>query len=231
MESKEGYILKMSMTESRVVFSNNIFKSFNKFLNVKNTIIITPLTKIEELLNLKTNNILKKYINNTDKDEFLKYDALSSFVESVNEDFGAEILKYDVDEEKLLKLLLSENKLVMNRTLLNLILNFYEKYTLNNLTIVIAGFDDSLPFVEKVFKHLNVIYITNKLTGIGLTWNNIELLSFDTDDDFKVENRNGLKEWLELKTRTLLTIDDINKYLLGKINMNSFLIERALKEL
>jgi len=231
MENKEGYILRMKVNESKVIFSNNIFKSFSKFLDEKNTIIITPLTKINELLNLKSNNILKKYIDNIDKNEFLKYEALSSFVKDINDDFGADILKFDVDEDKLLKLLLSENELIINRSLLNLLLNFYEKYSLNNLTIVIAGFDKSLYFVEKIFKHLNVVYITNKITNIGLTWSNIELLSFDTKDNFKVESRDGLKEWLELKTKTLLTIDDINKYLSGEINMNSFLIERSLKEL
>lgn len=219
--------------ENKIIYTNNILKTIKSMSKIKDTIVLTPLTNIEDLLNLRSSNILKKIIETLmqENKEFINNDYLLELTNDINIKLGLDLIDYEIPNDKLIKFFFKEQKIQINFSIIPKLIKIFEKYSLKNINIIISGFDNNTDIIQSQYSHVNLILITNTLVNIGLNWINIELVEFDTKEEFKIENKELLLNWLELDIKSVLRISDVCDYLNGNISMNSFLIERSLKKL
>ena len=218
--------------DSKILYTNNIWKWMKTFKNEKDVLIITPLTKISELLNFKTASLLRTMIDEQVSDltsKAINFDYLEKIRLNINDRFNAEILTIDLNHDKLLKTLLIPNEeLELDEALLNKYLMLLDQITTRQLHIVISGFKIAS---NSNYKMLNVHILENHLKQL-VTWNNVEqLVLLDVEEGLEIIDGEKLKSWLELQTKTVLTRKDLNDYFNGSTSFQSFLISKALKNL
>ena len=218
--------------DSKILYTNRIWKWIKTFKNEKDVLVITPLTKISELLNFKTASLLRTLVDEQVSDltsKAINFDYLEKIRLNINDQFNAEVLTIDLNHDKLLKTLLVPNeKIELDEALLNKYLMLLDKVTTRQLQIVVSGFNIAS---DNSYTMLNVHILANHLKEL-VTWNNVEqLVLLDIEEGLEIIDGEKLKSWLELQTKTVLTRQDLNNYFSGSMSFQSFLISKALRNL
>lgn len=214
---------------NKILYTNNIFHWIEKFLKQDNTIIITPITKIEELLPIKSNSILYREIQNNKLETMFNYQIIQESCDRINKLFFTEVLNWDVNLEKAIKFFYEvNNNIKINEVFLNKYFHFLNKNTAKQLNIIVVGFEDIAP---EHFSMLNIHLLTSKLQN-KVTWNNLEsLIILDKQDGWEILDKEKFKSWIELKTKNVLNIHDFEDYFSGVATMQTFLINQALSNI
>lgn len=218
--------------EEKIFYTQNIFKWMKVFSTDKNVIVITPLTKISDLLDISSSSfIYKELLEMTDGDinKIIRQSDVVSFLSQINKLFNLDVVEMDLNFNKIIKAIfkISEEHEI-SESFIKKYLMLLNKHTNKMITILISDFNK----IESLnLNMVNVHYFTNKIQGY-VNWSNIEqLVILDKEEPFEVLDRDKFLSWLELKTRTVLTIKDLNSYFDNEINFNSFLIEKALRSI
>ena len=222
--------MKINFSENKVLYTNNILKWLSYFNKQENTLLISPITNSENILNMKNASVLKKVFeeNVNNIENFINTQKLREIATKINEIFNQEIVKIELPFDKLIKNIFEINGIEWNENLIIKTLDILERYSSKVVNVVIAGFQINL---NKQFSMLNIFQITNNMQNT-INWSNLEqLVILDLEEPLEIIDKDKFKAWLELQTKTVLTIKDLENYFNGKVCFNSFLIEKALKSL
>lgn len=217
--------------ENKILYTNDIWKWLLDFKSSNDYLVITPLTKFEDLFNLKANSPLKhefdEIFSKLEK-SILNEKNIDEIKNSVNGLFKEDVIQIEINQDKLLKMLFIINQsLEINNSILNSYLKFLDKWATKQLKIIITGFD----VINHNFNMITVHNVINNFSG-NVSWNNLEkVVLLDIDNGFEILDQEKFKSWLEFKTRTVLTNKDIDDYFSNSLSIQSYMIEKAIRKI
>lgn len=213
----------------RMIYTNNPFKLLRELVSAnKELIVITPFTKVKEIINFTKNGGLESSfaINDINIEGMLNIGKLNQTSEEFNRLLRTELLSLNLDMQKFVKTIFELSDVNFSEENINSILEFAASNFLKLPPIAIAGFEDLV--ITKKIPHIELISdFRNKVKFENLDG----LLIEQADDVFEVHDVDAFVSWLELKTKTALSVEMINNFLNGKVDISSYLINNALKEL
>lgn len=213
----------------RCVYTNNPFKLMKRIVEEnKEVVIITPFTKVKEVINFNKNGGIDQFVAESESgiETYLSIENVNKIVESLNAIIGDELMAPNLDFAKFIKMILELSEAYVSEKNINSVLKFITKYATKSPQILIAGFDNA--DIDKTVPHLELISdFKNKVR-----YESIEGLLIELEAEmFEVYDLDAFISWLELKTKTALNHQMINNFLDGKVDISSYLISKALKEL
>ncbi|VEU75555.1 Uncharacterised protein [Mycoplasmopsis maculosa] len=165
-------------------------KSFIKingeYINSENYLLIDNLTKVSDLLNFTSKNILFKSIQNYfSKDlSIFNIEKLNNIIKNINKKFDENIISLSLDNNKLIKNIFSLDEDIY----LNLLVfeNYLKNYdSKEKLTFIINDVEwISIKFMLKYINKFNFIVLTNNSQKYLSSINEIILLSFYSKNNF-----------------------------------------------
>lgn len=214
---------------NKIILTGSPYDFIKNHQDQKETIVITPLMKASDFVNLTTKGMLQQIINYHSewKDDLINNDKLQLLVDELNNMIGFHLVEREDEEDKIIKSLLKlETTVYLDLDKLYKVLEMLNKNISKQMNILITGFNGF--DISKPWEMLNICNIINSVKGSGLTWDTIESLILFDKELFEIEDKEKLRAWLELKCNCVIQISDIEDYFSGRPTMNSFLIEKAL---
>ncbi|WP_391591832.1 hypothetical protein MCAV_08110 [[Mycoplasma] cavipharyngis] len=209
----KGSILELK--NSKIIFTNNLFDLWLQIkINNDNAIIISPLTNLKDLYNLKNKSPLYNYIQPYLTDHLVNEPFLMKLENQLNEKFGP-IFNYNLNSAKLLNDLLEIENQHLNIDLLRKYLKELVPY-LKGVPIVIMGFDQYFIDLLKESNHYNQLFcLTTNLSKFNLTKSYAELLVFDVNQKsfLEVKEFDLLKNFFENQLGKYLSDEEMLNYL------------------
>lgn len=184
------------------------FKNEDSFLQINNfdvlnddILVINNLTKISDIYNITSKNILYKMINKSENfnyEKLINNENILNFQNEINSIFNNSVIEYNFDVIKFLKYCFQINsKLFLDKLALQTFLEKFENKT--KLTIILnniewISIEDLEPFITK----FNFIILTNNPIKFLTKWDYWELLSFYESEHFvNIYSKNQIFNWLE----------------------------------
>lgn len=216
----------------KILYTNRILKMLQEIqTNNKDVLVITPLTKYQDILNFKKDNLLNNIFNQNFEDfreKLLNQSFINHLITKMNQIIGFKLLDANFEYEKIMKLMFELSNDFIQEKHLALTLELLNRFSLRKLSIVLAGFQT---FNTKIYQNLDILYLNNNLQHLNLQFSNLELLWIDnvrSNKIFIVEDVNKLLDWIELKSHSVITAKHFENYLKGQEDYTSFLIEKSL---
>jgi hypothetical protein len=157
------------INNNKVIQTNDLFKTIKQIKN-KNTIIITPLTKIETILNFNSTNPFFKMIQEKFPnviEDIVSKEKIYDFFNEINKIISKKILDFDFPINKLFKIFFHINNEIEIEEVLTYIFDIYDKYSLKIINIYLIGFDQFLKKeIQNERTNVNLIAITNNFKNI-----------------------------------------------------------------
>ena len=234
--SMKIYNQEISLEFPKVLISNDIFPLVTKIVtNNSNVNVISPWTKVSELLNYNKGsaliNILKQEFAEIENHIF-NIDYVNDVVAQINEKLKGDYVEFDFKSNKLIKdhFPLSDN-LIDEKNLLD-ILKIIDEYDTNKTTFIILGFRNIISTIcQYEFSRLQLLFIQPYLDQVA-SYERLESILLDEGTSlFEVLDADKFLSYLETKTKSVLSREDINNYFQGKMDFKSFLIHRVLHNL
>ena len=224
-------------SENKILLVSNPFMLIEELRRLPNALILTPNTLLKDVLKTAANSIFMKYFHEkygSDMQLIINEKILTQIVNYVNEAAGEIILKYDIDFQKLFHQLISvRSDETINFNHLEFILKLMEKYTTKEITIFLVGFENNInKLITKNYRNINLIRVINDLPSAGLDWNILLMLVIKDDEDMiEIIDLEKLKVFLELKSKTILRMQDINDFMNNHVTFQTYLIQRSFKKI
>ncbi len=196
-------------------------------------VILTPFTKYCDLFNFKKENPLYELMNQEQPDyreKLLNEPFVVSFIQKVNAKLGIELFDYDLDYDKLLKTVISLSDQYVEPEHIPHILAMFDQFIAKRTQVVIAGFEPA----KTIYTNLDLLYVLTSLKGQVVQYNTLESLWIDNQKHnkiFVVEDQEKLISWLELETKTVISPKQLNDFLKGERNYDSFLLENSFQKI
>ena len=222
------------INNNKVIQSSDVFKTI-KTIKKTNALVITPLTKVENIFSFSTSNLIFKMLNEkypNIAEEIIAKEKIFEIVNKINKEISEELIDFDFSHDKIVKTFFQINKEIKIEKVINFIFDLYDQYSLKVINIYLIGFDEYLKKeILKEKKNINLIAITNNFKNI-ISWNNIEQLIIHKDEEFiEIHDENMLLSYLEHEVKTPLKLQDLNNYFNNDNSFNSFLIDRAIRNI
>ncbi len=230
------YNQEISLEFPKVLISNDIFPLVTKILNNNTKVeVISPWTKVNELLNYNKGsaliNILKQEFAEIENYIF-NVEYVNDVVSKINQKLQSDYIDFDFKANKLIKdhFPISDDK-IAEEQLLN-ILKIIDEYDTNATTFIILGFRNVISTIcQYDFSRLRLLFIQPYLDQVA-TYERLESILLDEGNHlFEVLDADKFLSYLESKTKSVLSKEDINNYFSGKMDFKSFLIHKVLHNL
>ncbi|WKX02399.1 hypothetical protein [Candidatus Mycoplasma mahonii] len=214
---------------NKLLYTNDIFKwicgSKSDFFDL----IITPMTKVSDVFSFASNNAFSKhYIDEIYImiDELMDVDKINAFMMKNNE--LTDVLDIDINKNKLMKDIFKFEDRYINLMDVEKLLLILTKTSNKKMRILITGFPGIDLDLERSM--IDIFLLSSNLSLIK--WKTIERLIIDNDAEvIEIIDADKFKSWLELKTRMVLSKQDIDDFLLQKKTFNTFIIQKTLNQL
>ena len=222
------------INNNKVIQTSDVFRTI-KEIKKANSLIITPLTKVENIFSFSTNNLIFKMLNEkypNVAEEIIAKEKIFEIINELNQEIKEELIDFDFSHDKLIKSFFHINKEIKIEKVINFIFDLYNQYSLKVINIYLIGFDEYLKKeILNENKNINLIAITNNFKNI-IGWNNIEQLIIHKEQEFiEIHDENMLLSYLEHELKTPLKLQDLNNYFNDDNSFNSFLIDRAIRNI
>ena len=230
------YNQEISLEFPKVLISNDVFPLVTKILDNNSKVeVISPWTKVNQLLNYNKGsaliNILKQEFSEIENYIF-NIEYVNDVVAKINQKLQANYIDFNFKANKLIKdhFPISDDKIAEDQ-LLN-ILKIIDEFDTNVTTFIILGFRDVIPTICKYdFSRLRLLFIQPYLDQVA-SYERLESILLDEGNHiFEVLDADKFLSYLESKTKSVLTKEDINNYFSGKMDFKSFLIHKVLHNL
>lgn len=160
---------------------SKVFELMSRKISLKDSVLITNLTKFSEFLSLSAKNWLGDSIINDEywsESIFFRNEKIDGIVDKINQKLGFEFLNYEIDNVKLIKAIFNiENDILINEANFENLAEII--FSTMKQTIVILKDLDYIKF-EKLFKYNNVTFLilTNDFTKYISKFSELELVAF-----------------------------------------------------
>ncbi|MCV3753583.1 hypothetical protein OF364_01995 [Mycoplasma enhydrae] len=177
-----------------------VFEIENSEISIKNAIIVSPLTKLEELYNLSAKNILTKIIlnnENLDVQAIFNNDKFLEEIDKINDWISDEFLTINMDKIKIMKNLISldDEKFISEKTFEKWLGNFEST---NKQLIILKDFTIPCATLSKYLNKFNFLVITNNLFSIIENLNELECCAFEKQSNlYQFISTDSIKIWFE----------------------------------
>ena len=222
---------------NKILLHNNPFAFLAELEDVKDFICLTPSTKIKSFFDWNVGGLLLKYLaehNPHAFDQLVNMDKAKEIENLFNSKAEYEFINYEHNATKLSKnfFIIDQNQKI-NVALLQMYLFLLEQYTTSNMFIFLFGFDNAYNhFLQTLYKNITIVKVVAQIQNIGLSWNNLEMLTWlENDEVQETWDKGKLKAFLELKTKTVLTYKDIDDFLNDEDTFNCYLIAKVFRQL
>lgn len=227
------YDKEINNLSNKIIWTKNIFQVLkNIMVQNKKIFILTPCTKLSEIFMIKHDSSFVNFISQQEENvasKILNEKFLVQLINNLEQKLEMNFLSIKTEYFKLLKSVVEIEDRMVKDAEIQIILRFLNDYSNGRLEIVVVGFDN-LDYLKN-YSNLDLYFITNEIVkkvNVGM----LEMLVIHKKDEvFEVEDKDTLLSWLELQTKTVITYKDLNSYLGGVKNFNSFLIDKSLKKL
>ncbi|QKT05116.1 hypothetical protein [Mycoplasma sp. OR1901] len=186
-------------------YENNedVFLINSKSYSIQDVIIISNLTRLTDLYNLTTKNVLTKMVTNDDnlniENNIDKIKFLNS-LDVVNRKIGGNLLNLNFDKVKILKSLISlDDSIFIDKEMLLNWMDNYDSTTkpfiiLNNINFI------NVSLIEKYINKFNILIITNDLFNFVDEYEELEISSLEKNEDLiLINNYLPIHSWIENK--------------------------------
>lgn len=188
----------------------------DSFLTLEDFLIISPLTKLSDLYQFASKNILYKYLINSlewAKEKVFNGEILENYSDSLNSFIGDDLISFLPDAQKITKYIfdIDENKVISKNSLLKFLHNFTTEGKVN---IILKNIDFiKINDLTNFLSYYNFIIINSNPFKLLNNWEELELIYIDYETELiHIENYEILKFHITNKFE-LFDIDykDINK--------------------
>ncbi|UUD38116.1 hypothetical protein [Mycoplasmoides fastidiosum] len=223
----------LEFTTPKIIHCFDLLKTWKQILidNPK-TLVITPLTKIEDLYEIKSNSAFLSYLQKYLDQNFLNEEYLYKLEDIINNDLG-NILEINNNNAKLIKILFEIKEQYVDSKILKFFLNKMIEH-LPSIPILLIGWDEHFQELFDSTHNYNLVYfLTTNVEKLNLTKPFLELLVVQTKSDnfLEIDDFSLLKSFLEAESGYEIADHEIYQYFLGKNDENGYFWAKSLKKL
>ncbi|AZZ65644.1 hypothetical protein DMC14_002515 [Metamycoplasma phocicerebrale] len=192
--------LLLSFYQYEINNKEEVFCINKSNISIKNTVLISPLTKLSDLYNLSTKNILTKWIVNNDKldiNNIFITNKILEELEKLNNIINSSFLDINLDKMKMLKNLITidEDAFIDIKSFEKWLINFDSS---TKPLIILKNTNLMCSTLIKYINKFNFLIITNNIFSIIDQPNQIECCSIEKNNKLiTFESFNTIKMWLE----------------------------------
>lgn len=189
-ENVDNLIKELHSDDAIIEIGNSEFK-------ISDFIIIDPLTKLIDLYQISSKNILYKYIVNSlewTKEVIFNSEILEKYNKNINDFIGEEFSSYLPDYSKIIKYIydFNQDKFIDKNTLIKWLNNF-KLESKNNIILKNVDFI-KLSDISEYINNYNFIFLTNNAFNIIENLTDLELVYLENDGYlFHIENYEVVK--------------------------------------
>lgn len=167
----DQFLLNLSIEES--------IEINDSFLTLEDFLIISPLTKLSDLYQFASKNILYKYLINSlewAKEKVFNGEILENYSDSLNSFIGDDLISFLPDAQKITKYIfdIDENKVISKNSLLKFLHNFTTEGKVN---IILKNIDFiKINDLTNFLSYYNFIIINSNPFKLLNNWEELELI-------------------------------------------------------
>ena len=216
------------MKTNKIKLTTKILETYLQLKEDKDTIVISPETKINDIFKLTTSGvIIDKIYDNKVNERIIDEKLLIDSIENINNQFNFDLLQSNYDSFKILKQLFAISDQKINHINIKQVLSLLDVYVTRVTKVAVFGFSDSFKAYETEYNMITIDFYINNAQGI-ITWDNISRLVLVDFNHQEVFDPDRFCQWLSLETRNVITKKDVNDFFNGIININTMQINQAL---
>ncbi|MCK5867621.1 MAG: hypothetical protein KAG14_04410 [Mycoplasmataceae bacterium] len=213
---------------TKICITKNIFKWINYFSIQKNSLVITPITKVSSILSFKKDGHIFEYLRESiELEKLINEENINNEIEKINNILNYPLFELNLSNSSIYKMFFNIVEENINETNLLSILKIIDKFITKKLTIYIV--EIPFDFEKYYFENINISMIVSNTEIIK--WETLENIVFLDEDMLEILDRDKFISWLEFKTNMVINEKILDDYFKGVVNMNTLIITKAIKNI